>query len=507
MKVLYVCTELYPLLKTGGLADVGAALPAALQAEGCEVRVLLPAFAAIAAGVRIEGDAMALPAMGGPEVARAPHPAPKILSGRVRATGQAVYLLDAPTLYQRPGGPYLDASGRDWPDNAERFALLGWAAARIGLGADPRWQPDVLHAHDWHAGLAPVYLQLLAGAGPRPGSVFTIHNLAYQGIFPRDALAPLGLPESLFTIDGYEYHGHLSFMKAGLQFADALTTVSPRYAQEITTPEQGCGLDGVLRQRAEQLSGILNGVDYTVWNPARDPLIGTPYDIDRMAGKAAAKQALQGLLGLELRPDALVFGAVSRLSEQKGFHLVPAVLDDLVARGGQLVVLGSGDAGIEAALREAANRHPGQAVLRVGYDEALAHRIIAGSDVLLVPSRFEPCGLTQLYALRYGTLPLVHGVGGLADTVVDSTPETLEHGSASGFVFHAFHTEALRQALHRAFALHQRPARWAGVQGHGMQLRFDWQVAAKAYCALYQRITATPGAACASVEPGPRQSF
>jgi starch synthase len=493
VKVLYVCTELYPLLKTGGLADVGAALPAALQAEGCEVRVLLPAFAAIAAGVHIEGNAMALHAPGGPEVARTLHPAPAILSGRVRATGQAVYLLDAPALYQRPGGPYLDASGHDWPDNAERFALLGWAAAWIGLGADPRWQPDVVHAHDWHAGLAPLYLQLLARAGPRPASVFTIHNLAYQGIFPRETLAPLGLPESLFTIDGYEYHGHLSFMKAGLQFADALTTVSPRYAREITTPEQGCGLDGVLRQRADRLSGILNGVDYTVWNPAGDPLIGTPYDIDRMEGKAAARRALQGLLGLALRPDALVFGAVSRLSEQKGFHLVPEVLDELVAQGGQLVVLGSGDARIEASLRDAAARHPGQAALRVGYDEALAHRIIAGSDVLLVPSRFEPCGLTQLYALRYGTLPLVHGVGGLADTVVDSTPENLARGSASGFVFRGFEAESLRQALHRAFALHRRPASWTGVQRHGMQLRFDWRVAGQAYCALYQRVAARPG--------------
>jgi starch synthase len=293
-------------------------------------------------------------------------------------------------------------------------------------------------------------------------------------------------------------------MKAGLQFSDALTTVSPRYAREITTPEQGCGLDGVLRHRSDRLSGILNGVDYSVWNPASDPLVETPYEYNRMAGKAGAKRALQRLLGLEQRADALLFGAVSRLSDQKGFHLVPAVLDDLVARGGQLVVLGSGDPGIEAALREAAARHPGQAALRVGYDETLAHGIMAGADLLLVPSRFEPCGLTQMYALRYGALPLVHGVGGLADTVTDSTPATLEDGSASGFVFHAFNADALRHAMQRAFALHRRPADWARAQRHAMQLRFDWKVAAQAYCGLYQRVTATPGTACASSLDGSR---
>jgi starch synthase len=493
--VLYVSTELYPLLKTGGLADVGAALPAALNTAGCEVRLLLPAFASIAAGVRIDGPALTLTGAGGPDVARTLHTAPTIVPGRVAATGQAVYLLDAPALYQRPGGPYLDAHGHDWPDNAARFALLSWAAAWLGCGGDPHWQPDVVHAHDWHAGLVPVYLQLVAGAGPKPACVFTVHNLAYQGVFPRDTLAALGLPESLFTFDGYEYHGHLSFMKAGLQFADAITTVSPRYATEIMTPEQGCGLDGVLRYRAERVQGILNGVDYTVWNPAEDPLIETPFDGARMAGKAGSKAALQRLLGLEVRPGALLFGAVSRLTDQKGLHLVPQVLDDLVARGGQLAVLGSGDPSIEAALRDASTRHPGQAVLRTGYDESLAHHIIAGADVLLVPSRFEPCGLTQLYALRYGALPLVHGVGGLADTVTDCTAEALKEGSASGFVFHDFSAHGLRGAMHRAFALHQRPKAWSAVRRHAMQLRYDWRDAAQAYCTLFSRLAPPPGMA------------
>lgn len=488
MKTLYVCTELYPLLKTGGLADVGAALPAALQAEGCDVRMLLPAFAGIAAGVQVDGPALPLPQTGGPAVAHALRPAPVLLPGRVTATGQRVYLLDAPALYQRPGGPYLDAGGHEWHDNAARFALLCWAAAALGCGGDASWQPDVVHAHDWHAGLVPVYLQLLAGAKPRPATVFTVHNLAYQGVFPAATLSELGLPQALFRMDGVEFHGMLSFMKAGLQFADAITTVSPRYAREIMTPEQGCGLDGVLRYRADRVSGILNGVDYAVWNPATDPLIDAHFEHDRMTGKAFAKQALQRELGLEARPDALLFSAVTRLSEQKGLHLVPAVLDALVAGGGQLVVLGSGDADIEDALRRATARHPGQAVLRVGYDETLAHRIMAAADVVLVPSRFEPCGLTQLYGLRYGALPLVHAVGGLADTVTDCTLEALADGTACGFVFHDFTVDGLGAALRRAFALHRRPADWAAVQRHAMQLRFDWRDAARTYCRLYQQL-------------------
>lgn len=488
MKILYVCTELFPLLKTGGLADVGAALPAALHEAGCEVRLLLPGFAAIVAGVMIDGPALTLAHTGGPDLARTLRPAPVLLPGRVAATGQRVYLLDAPALYQRGGNPYLDANGTPWPDNAARFALLGWAAAGLGLGGDPLWQPDIVHAHDWHAGLAPVYLRLLADGRPGPASVFTVHNLAYQGVFPAVTLALLGLPTSVYSLAGVEFHGQLSFMKAGLNYADAITTVSPRYAREIMTPEQGCGLDGVLRERASRVSGILNGVDYAVWSPATDPLIKRHFDHDRLRGKALAKQALQNELGLDARSDALLFGAVTRLSEQKGLHLVPTVLDELVARGGQLAVLGSGDGDIEAALRGAAAHHPAQAALKLGYDESLAHRIIAAADVLLMPSRFEPCGLTQLYALRYGALPLVHAVGGLADTVTDCTLEALEDGTASGFVFHDFSADGLRAALRRAFALQHRPADWRAVQGHAMRLRFGWGDAAQSYLALYQRL-------------------
>ena len=452
------------------------------------LRLLLPAFAAIAAGVRADGPALPLPGVGGPDVLRTLPAAPRLVPGHVIETGQAVYLLDAPALYQRDGGPYQDAAGQDWRDNAARFALLGWAAAALGHGADPHWRPDLVHAHDWHAGLAPVYLKLLAKDRAAPPCVFTVHNLAFQGLFPASSCAGLGLPESLFGIDGVEYHGLLSFMKAGLQFADAITTVSPRYALEITTPEQGCGLDGVLRARQARLCGILNGVDYELWNPATDPLLNAHFDGKRMTGKARVKRALQRLLGLEERPDALLFAAVTRLTEQKGLHLLPPILPELVERGGQLVILGSGDDAIESALRDALANHPGQATLRIGYDEDLAHRIIAAADVILVPSRFEPCGLTQLYGLRYGALPLVHAVGGLADTVTDCSLEAIDDGSASGFVFHEFSSGALRGAVRRAFALRRRSTDWSAVQRHAMAQRFDWQAPAQAYRALYQQL-------------------
>lgn len=497
MNSLYVCAEVYPLLKTGGLADVSAALPAALRAEGLDVRLLLPGFDPIAAGFVADGTPLGLPASGGPTVAHTLTPRPVIVPGKLVATGQSAYLLDAPALYRRHGGPYQDAQGHDWPDNAARFALLGWAAAWLGAGGDPAWRPDVVHAHDWHAGLAPLYLQRLTGAGPRPATVFTVHNLAYQGLFGADTLGALGLPDALYRFDGVEFHGHVSFMKAGLQFADAITTVSPRYAREIMTPEQGCGMDGLLRHRADRVSGILNGVDYGVWNPATDPFLASSFDHDRLEGKSAAKQALQRELGLEQRADGLLFGVVSRLSDQKGLHLLPEVIDELVAAGGHLAVLGSGETGIEAAIQHAVDRHPGRAVLRRGYDEALAHRIIAGADVLLVPSRYEPCGLTQLYALRYGALPLVHGVGGLADTVTDCSLPALADHSATGFVFHEFGPQGLREALRRAFELARHPAQWRAVQTHAMRLRFDWRDAARAYGALYRRLVDAGGTALA----------
>lgn len=488
MKVLYACTELFPLLKTGGLADVAAALPAALRAERCDVRLLLPAFPALQAVFEPTEADRILAGPDGPALLRELQTPPRIQCGRLTTTGETVYLLDAPDQFHRPGGPYLDEAGHEWPDNAERFALLGWAAAWLSLGADPSWRPDVLHLHDWHTALAPLYMQL-SRTGTRPPAVFTVHNLAYQGLFPLAAAPRLGLPPAVLQMHGVEFHGRLSFMKAGLQYADAITTVSPRYATEITTPEQGCGLDGVLRARKEHLHGILNGVDYAIWNPATDTLIEQRYDVRNLSAKAGNRLALQRLCGLEASPDALVFGVVSRLSEQKGLHLLPDVLEEMLGQGGQLVVQGTGDPALEQLLQQAAARHPGRVSLRLAYDEAMAHRIIAGSDVLLMPSRYEPCGLTQLYALRYGTLPLVHAVGGLADTVTDCALENLDDGSATGMCFDEFSPAGLRRALRRAFALRRRQADWRKAQRNAMALRFDWQQAARAYHALFSRLT------------------
>jgi starch synthase len=490
MKILYVCTELFPLLKTGGLGDVSGALPPALRDAGCDVRVLLPGFPAIRAGVQpstlANAQALLLPTIYGPDIASLglSRPAP-LRQATLPGSGIAAYVLDVPPLFDRPGNPYYDAFG----DNGIRFALFGWAAAWLGNGLDPDWRPDVVHCHDWHTGMAPLYLRHMSMPGPpRAGSVFTVHNLAYQGIFPPSLFPRLGLPDYLFGIGGIEFWGQVSFMKAGLQAADRVTTVSPTYAREILDEEQGCGLDGLLRERAGVVSGILNGVDYNVWSPSRDGVLARPYDADSLDAKALAKAELQRKLGLQVRPDAMVFGVVSRLTEQKGLHLVEAVADELVNMGGQLAVLGAGDAPLEQAFLRAAARQPGQIAVNIGYDETLAHLVMAGADVILVPSRFEPCGLTQLYGLRYGALPVVHRVGGLADTVVDATPENLEAGRATGFVFDEFSTQALRATLRRAFELHADARHWRAMQRSAMQQRFDWGEAAAQYVSLYRSI-------------------
>jgi starch synthase len=508
MKVLYVCSELFPLIKTGGLADVSAALPPALREAGCDVRLLLPAYPALLAALQRDGALapLALPVGGalGPQLGSSADHAhgdqntgkrqPALLFGMLQYSGMPTYLVDAPCLFERDGNPYLNAQGQAWPDNALRFAWLGWAAACLGLGLDGAWQPDIVHGHDWHTGLAPLYLRELAAHAPnspnapKAASLFTIHNLAYQGVFPSATFDQLGLPPERFGLEGVEFYGQVSYMKAALQFAQGITTVSPSYAKEILTPEQGMGLDGLLRSRAGQLTGILNGVDYQVWSPAHDTVLAQHYDLENLEIKAHAKTQLQQQLGLQVLPQALVFGVVSRLSEQKGLHLVQALIDEIVMQGGQLALLGGGDAELEQAFLLAASRHPNQVAVRIGYHEALGHTIMAGADVILVPSRFEPCGLTQLYGLRYGTLPLVHRVGGLADTVVDCSAEHLQSGTACGFVFDDFSIEGLQAALARAFALHKQPQVWARVQKQAMALRFDWAEAAQRYLSLYRKL-------------------
>ena len=479
MRILHVAAEIYPLVKTGGLADVVAALPAALVKRGLDVRILLPGLPGILSGMtELEPLIRIGPAFGAAVVT--------LRCGRLPGSGLLAYVVDAPFLYHRQGSAYVGPDGRDWSDNHRRFGLLGWIAAHLAAGElDPDWCPDVIHAHDWHAGLAPLYIA--QNPWLKTATVLTIHNLAFQGNFPLDCLAELALPVGRQTPPGIELYGGLSFMKAALIHSSRITTVSPSYATEIRTAEFGYGLDGILRDRGADLSGILNGVDYAVWNPA-EPGIASPYRADDLTGKRDCKLALQVELGLSRNLSAPLFIVVSRLFVQKGMDLLLAALPDLLGEGAQLAVLGAGDGELESAFRQAASSHPAQVAVYLGYDEALAHRFIAGGDVLLVPSRFEPCGLTQLYALRYGTLPLVRRVGGLADTVIDATAENLAADRATGFVFVEATSQAVSQRVREACALYRQPRAWQQVQRRAMAQNFSWDDSAAHYEALYRSL-------------------
>ena len=472
MRVLYVSTEVYPALKTGGLADVNAALPPALIRLGADVRFLLPGFPVL---LQAAGALQSVAAVESTFTELPVH----LLRGALH--GVPAYFIDHPEFYARPGSPYTDAQGRDWPDNHLRFALLGWIAARFADGTFEGWRPDIVHGHDWHAGLAPAYLA--ARGGDRPGSVFTVHNLSYQGQFPAKTFAELKLPPHFFGLDGIEFYGSVNFIKAGLHFADRITTVSPTYAREIQGAAQGCGMDGLLRSRAGALSGILNGVDPGEWDPERDPRISARYDREHLAGKAACKTALQQALGLKSGAAGPLFGVVSRLTTQKGLDLLLAVLPQMIAGGGHFALLGAGDADLEQGFRAAAAAHPDAVAVRIGYDENLAHGIVAGADVIVVPSRFEPCGLTQMYGLAYGTLPLVRNVGGLADTVRDAA-----QADGNGFVFDAASGEALGGALARIFALWRDQSLWSSVRRRGMDDDNGWEPSARRYRDLYRML-------------------
>jgi phosphoglucomutase len=478
MNVLFVSPEVYPLVKTGGLADVTGALPLALGRLGADVRVLLPAYRglldhdALTSGREILADIPDL--FGGPaEVWEA-----------ICKTGLRVLLVHAPHLYDRDGGPYLDTFGRDWPDNDVRFAALSLVGAQIANGLLRDWRPSIVHVHDWQASPTLAYLT----ARPAPvKTVLTIHNLAFQGVFASERLSVLGIPEQLNSLDGMEYYGHVSFLKAGIQFADAITTVSPTYAQEILSPAEGMGMQGVLLGRQAALSGIVNGVDVHVWDPATDPLLPHHYDANDIGGKALNKSALQREVGLDERSDLPLFAVVSRLSEQKGLDLVVDCVPQIV-ESGQLVVLGSGDPALEAAYTAAAAAHPGRLAFVSGFNEGLAHRMQAGADVVMVPSRFEPCGLTQLCGLRYGTLPFVSRVGGLADTVIDANEAALTDGVATGFVFAPVTAEAMRRALHRVLSLWNDPIAWARTRERAMGRDVSWDLPARRYLALYESL-------------------
>lgn len=479
-KVLFVTSEAHPLMKTGGLGDVCGSLPGALRARELDVRLLLPGYrdSIAAAGPLKRVAEWTLPPMAAPVA---------LLEGRLPGTRVPVWLIDFPPAYDRPGNPYQSSLGHDWHDNATRFALLGKVAAALALGNVPRlrWQPDIVHCHDWQSGLAPA---LLAGASKRPATVFTIHNLAYQGLFPYETFQALNLPTELWSMDGLEFHGQMSFIKGGIAYADRVTTVSPNYAREIQTPEFGHGLDGLLRHRTTALRGILNGIDPREWNPARDPHLAAPYSAGRLAGKAAAKAALQADTGLPTEPGVLLAGIVSRLVTQKGLDLLLEALPALLELPMQLVVRGTGESRFEQELWDMAQENPQRLSVHIGYDEVHAHRLIAGADLFLMPSRFEPCGLTQLYSLRYGTVPLVHRVGGLADTVVDADDAALADGSATGIAFSAPNSAALLHAVTRALGLFRDKRRWRQMMQAGMKQDFSWQHSAADYLRLYDEL-------------------
>ncbi|WBU61330.1 glycogen synthase GlgA [Paracoccus albus] len=472
-RVLSVASECAPLVKTGGLADVVGALPSALSPLGWQLRTLIPAYRGLLekleAGAELWSDN---DLFGGPA---------RVLGGK--AAGLDLLLLDAPHLFDRAGSPYLDESGTDWPDNPRRFAALGWAAAEISKrGLSDGWQPDLLHAHDWQAGLAPLWAQ---DALP---SVMTIHNIAFQGVASARAVDELRLPPAGFTPEGYEYWGKVSTLKAGLVYADAISTVSPSYAVELTTPEFGFGLEGVIRARGDAMTGILNGVDLAVWSPATDPLIPSRYSADDMSGKQACTAALREEFGLDDNGGP-VFIVVSRLTRQKGLDLLLECLPGLVARGGQLAVLGTGEPDLQEGYLRAAARWPGRIGVHIGYDEAMSHRMFAGADVVLVPSRFEPSGLTQMYGLAYGALPLVARTGGLADSVIDANVAALRDQVATGVQFAPVTADALKLALQKVSDLYGQQDIWQRMVARAMAHPVGWDASAREYAALYDRLT------------------
>jgi starch synthase len=477
-RVLFVAAEAFPLATTGGLADVCGALPSALARLGVEIVSMIPGYPqALDATIAKESvGELDLPL------------ANRLVAGISPLTGLPVLLFDCPVLFRRGGTLYQDSDGEDWRDNDRRFSFFCQAAAQVALGRTPLVAPDIVHAHDWHAGLVPTLLRL-AGRH-RPRTVFTIHNLAFQGNFPLEAFRDLGLPGEVLSSDGIEFFGCGSFLKAGIRYSDRLTTVSPTYAREILTPEHGCGMDALLRSRSRDLVGILNGIDHEIWDPAVDAALPVRYSADDLLGKGACKSDLREALGLEHDSGAPLMIYVNRLTHQKMADVVLDALPRLVESGAQLVVHGSGEAAFEAAFTAAAATHPGQVAVRLGYSESLAHRIIAAADVSLTPSRFEPCGLTTMYAMRYGAVPVTRKVGGLADTVSD-----VQTTSGTGFVFEGGRAQDLLAGIGRALARYERREAWVGLQHRAMKRDFGWERSAARYREIYLDLLGRAGEA------------
>jgi len=476
IEVLSVASEVYPLIKTGGLADVAGALPGALSTNGVNMRTLIPGYPSVmdklngGRVVKELDDLFGVPA--------------KLIAARIE--GLDVIVIDAPVLYDRPGNPYVSPDGWDWPDNWKRFAALGWVAAELGMGMVDGYHPQVLHCHDWQAGLAPAYIKF--GPKPQIKTVMTIHNIAFKGFFSADVFGQLRLPPEAFGVGGVEYYGGVSFLKSGMECADYVTTVSPNYADEIRTPEFGMGLEGLLNGRADTVSGILNGIDVSAWDPTTDKALAQNFSANTINLRQANKQALVDQFGLD-GDDGPLFCVVSRLTDQKGMDLLLQAADGLVDLGARLVVLGSGEAYLEDGFRHLGARHPGKVGISNGYNEALSHLMQGGADAILIPSRFEPCGLTQLYGLRYGCVPVVSRIGGLADTVIDANPAALAAEVATGVVFEPNSSQALYDAIRKTVALYGDSKIWKKIQRRGMKADVSWETSAARYADLYASIT------------------
>lgn len=475
MKILSVASEVFPLVKTGGLADVAGALPLALSAHAIHARTLLPGYRSVMAKIgKARKVAQIADLFGAPaELLFAKH------------QGLDLYVLDCPAFYDRDGGPYVDAGGKDFADNWRRFAALSFVGAEIAGGLVSDWKPDLVHVHDWQAALTPLYMK--HGPAKATPSVITIHNLAFQGQFGADIFPSLGLPQSAFSMDGVEYYGDVGFLKGGLQAAWALTTVSPTYANEILTAEFGMGLEGLIRSRMADLHGIINGIDDAVWNPETDPHIAANYGAGTLKKRARNRAALNAHFNLD-DDDGPVFIVITRLTWQKGMDMLVELIDEIVEAGGKLAVLGSGDQGLEGAILAAASRHRGRVGVTIGYNEPLSHLMQAGADAILIPSRFEPCGLTQLYGLRYGCVPVVARTGGLADTVIDANGAAIGAEVATGIQFSPINTDGLRQAIRRTFRLYSDRRLWQKMQKQGMKSDVSWTRSAAEYASLFRSL-------------------
>jgi starch synthase len=475
LKILFATSEVAPLIKTGGLADVSSALPAALRAIGVDVHILVPGYNQVMAKLGQYEVVATFDDLSG-------FPSARLLFSTM-AHDVPLLVLDCPSLYQREGGPYQNTFGHDWPDNALRFGLLSKVAAVLSCSDSPlAWLPDLVHCNDWQTGLTPAYLHFSTDAAP---SIISIHNLAFQGNFPPETVQQLNLPASCFSIDGVEFYGNMSFLKAGLFYADHITTVSPNYAIEIQHEELGFGMQGLLSMRNESLTGILNGIDTDEWNPEADPYLDKPFSFANMSGKAENKVALQRKMGLDIEPEVPLLGVVSRFTNQKGLDLLLDIAPILTGFPVQLAMLGKGDAQLQKTARELWRLYPGKISVVIGFSEELSHQIEAGADMFVMPSRFEPCGLNQLYSQRYGTPPIVHATGGLVDSVVDCTAETLKDGTASGFKFDGMTDENLYATIRRAVNLYHIKSKWEALRKNCMTKNFSWKISAEIYREVY----------------------